>query len=247
MLYEKTKDIPVLQVSCSDAERYLPPARSAVDAMKNTLEQNGQVNPIGVYPITRNSYRLISGATRFRAASELGWQKIRASIWTGTAVDFEIHELAENADRSGLTSQQRREMRAKIKELQRQQLAEVASGKPGRGNKGGLREAARQARLPRTTAQDRQRENKMAGNENMRPFSAEPLAAEAPPPSTAFARKKYSVDMSLGEFRQVSAWCEQQHISVAEGFRRIIREWLDSKHRPPVNGAAHIEHQEHFS
>ena len=126
MICENTKDINVLHVACSDKERHLPPTSAAIAIMKLSLEKNGQINPIGVYPITRNTYRLISGATRFRAATELGWQKIRASIWSGTDIDFQLHELTENVDRRELSGKLRKEMKAKIKALQKLRLANVS-------------------------------------------------------------------------------------------------------------------------
>jgi ParB-like chromosome segregation protein Spo0J len=243
MLCEKTKDIRVLSVSCSDDQRYLPPTSAAIEAMKESLKAHGQINPIGVYPITSNTYRLISGATRFRAASEMGWRTIRASIWSGSAVDYQIHELTENIDRRELDAKQRREMRAKIKELQRQQFANVAPSKGGRGRKGGLREAARQEGIPRTTAQDRQREAKLAENDDKRPVSA--AAPAAPPtPSSAFANKKYTIDIPLGDFRRLTVWCQRQNISIAEGMRRIIRERLDDEEPlKTANGANHRSQQ----
>jgi ParB/RepB/Spo0J family partition protein len=234
MIYEKTKDIKTLQVSCSDKERHLPPERAAVEAMKKSLRENGQINPIGVYPITHNTYRLISGATRFRAASEMGWETIRASIWSGSAIEFELHELIENVDRRSLTNNQRREMREKIKALQHQMLADVIASKGGRGKKGGVADAARQAGVSDTTARRRQAEAKPHHNTKSGEVSddAPPTKSIAPP---KYGTKKHSIDWPMSLYRRLSAWCEQQNVVFSEGVRRICRERMDSEEQKSDN------------
>jgi ParB-like nuclease family protein len=241
MQCEGTKDIKVLQISCSDADRELPPLRAAIEAMKKSLQTTGQISPIGVHPVTRNTYRVIVGATRFRAASELGWTTIRASIWNGSANDFLIHQLAENVERRDLSAEQRRNMRAKIRELQRQQVANVKAAKGGRGRKGGLREAARDAGIPRATA--RRRAGKLGHNIESGPVSAPaaepqiaPLELTVPAPaaeprtvpsaSSAYATRKVTFDLKEAEYRPLIKKCEGERISISEGIRRAIREWI---------------------
>jgi ParB-like nuclease domain len=221
MQYERTKDIKVLQISCSDSERYLPPEPIAVETMKKLLRDLGQIHPISVYPITRNSYRLISGATRFRAAVALQWKTIRASIWTGSAIDFEIHELAENVGRHELSAAKRKEMRAKIKELQARQLANIAPSKGGRGKKGGLADAARQADMPRSTAQRRQ---------------AKPAHNPKSGQVSRFATYKFAFEMPMPDYERLVEWCRAQNISRSDGLRRVLREWLND-HVPRANQA----------
>lgn len=234
MRCEKTKDIAVVQISCSDDARYLPPTAAAVEAMKKSLQACGQINAIGVHPVTHNTYRVISGATRFRAASSSGWKTIRASIWVGSAADYEIHELTENADRRDVTAEQRREMRARVTELQRQRLADVEPSKGGRGKKGGLREAARQAGMPKSTAHDRQREAKLSENDDKRTVSAPdaptPAVAPvpAPTPASAYARTKVTFELTLGDYRRLCALCDRTNISQSEMLRRFVRAGLDS-------------------
>jgi ParB/Sulfiredoxin domain len=222
--YEQTKDIKVLQVSCSDDKRYLPPTRTAIEAMKRSLSQHGQISPIGVHPVTRKTYRVIAGATRFRAASELNWKTIRASIWSGSAIDFELHELAENIERRELTTQQRKEMRAKMRDLQRKQFASVQPSQGGRGKKGGLRETARQTGVPLATAQRRQQEKLTHNTENGS------VSDDAPPtnPTNDYSHKKHSIDWPMSLYRRITAWCEQENVNFSEGVRRIIRDRLDS-------------------
>jgi len=236
MQCEQTRGIRVMQVSCDDTDRVLPPTRTAIEAMKESLRQSGQISEISVHPVTRNSYRVIAGATRLRAAAELGWKTIRASIWSGSAIDFQIHELTENVERRELTGKQRRDMRGKIKELQRQRLANVAPGKGGRGKKGGLREQAREMGVPRTTAQ-RRRETKVAQNIENGPVSAPPAettkAAQPVASPSEFEKKKFTIEMTNGLFLRLVAWSEAENISVSEAIRRIIRERLDAERASP--------------
>src|SRR5262245_33896844 len=128
-----TREIKVLHVACGDGDRYLKPRPDAIEAMKKSLQEHGQINPISVYQIVRGKFRLIAGATRFRAASALHSNTILTIIWSGSNLDYIIHELTENADRRELTGLQRREIKTKIRELQRERLAAVVPAEGGRG------------------------------------------------------------------------------------------------------------------
>lgn len=224
MQCERTKDISVLEVSYNDSDRHLPPTRAAIDAMKKSLEAHGQIHPISVYPITTNSYRLIAGATRFRAASELHWETIRASIWMGKADEFEMHELVENVDRREVPGEQRRKMRARIKELQKKMIAEKqeaqkakgVANKGGRGKKGGTADAARQAGVPDTTARRRLAEAKPHHN---------PKSGEV---SRDYGTKKQAIEWPMSLHGRIVAWCERQNITFSEGVRCLCRERLDA-------------------
>ena len=70
----------------------------------------------------------------------------------------------------------------------------------------------------------------------MKLIQEEPILRDsgvAPPPSTADAKKKFSIDMPLGEFQRFQEWCDQQNITVAEGARRLVHGWLDEEGAPP--------------
>lgn len=226
MTCEQTKQIKVLQISCRDSDRHLPPQRSAIEAMKKSLEAVGQVTPISVYPITRNTYRVITGATRFRAAAELRWKTISASIWSGSVIDFQLHELVENVDRRELTGKQRREMRMKIKQLQAEKLANVAPAKGGRGNKGGVREEARQMGISKGTSYRRQRDNKLphipeSGAVSDSPSAALSTPASAPVPPTMH---KTATNLPDDDFRWFQDWCNKHDMNIAEGLRHLVRQ-----------------------
>jgi hypothetical protein len=174
----KNKLINLASVAIGD--RYLAPTESGIAAMTKSLETRGQINPITVRLVTGSSYRLVAGATRFEAAKRLGWKHIRADI---VAVDdereYKIIEIEENLERRDLTPEQRREMRAKVEEYQRELMKDVAPAKGGRGQKGGLREAARQAGINETTA--RRRVGKLRQNIESDAVSTKPKSAKGKP------------------------------------------------------------------
>lgn len=231
MQHEKTKEVKVVQISCSDSDRHLPPSRKAIDTIKKSLEENGQINPISVYPVTHNSYRVIAGATRFRAASELGWQMIRVSVWSGSTIDFQLHELIENLDRRELSGAQRKEMRYKIKHLQKDRLANVQPCKGGRGNKGGASEAAREMGVSRRTVGRRQEDK---GGHNEEDAQVSGTAQSTLPPSAAFATQKFSVSIPAGELYRLDEWCDGHNLSRSEAVRRFIRDRLNTDQPKPV-------------
>jgi hypothetical protein len=232
MQCERTIDIKVHSVSCSDEDRHLPPTKEAIEAMKESLTAHGQILPIGVYPVARNSYRLIVGATRFRAASELGWENIRASIWIGTTLEFQLYELVENVNRRELTGKQRREMRAKIKDLQRQRLANVEPSKGGRGHRGGVSEAARQAGVSETTARRRRTETQTETKPRQNTTSGEVSAVAK---SRQQREQKITSSLPIEEFSRFKALCDQLKLNIADEVRYCIRAELD--HRIPRQAA----------
>jgi hypothetical protein len=98
----------------------------------------------------------VHGATRLAAAQLEGWTDIDAQVLDGSEVDFEKAELAENLHRSGLTRLQRDRQIARYIELcEGEGILRGARAKKGRGGpEGGLRAAAREMKLPESTARD---------------------------------------------------------------------------------------------
>jgi hypothetical protein len=235
MTCEQTKQIKVLQISCRDSDRHLPPQRKAIEEMKKSLAAVGQVTPISVYPITRNTYRVITGATRFRAAAELRWKTISASIWSGSVTDFQLHELVENVERRELTGPQRREMRMKIKQLQAEKLASVEPSKGGRGNKGGVSEAAREEGISRRTAYNRKGET-CARTESIAHVSDPPATAPAPAPTTPTMHKT-ATNLPDDDFRWFQDWCSKHDMNISEGLRHLVQQERTTdqrKEKPPL-------------
>lgn len=164
-------DIPVMAVSVG--KRVSEPTKKRIKAMADAIALDGQLNPILVRIAAsvagKKAYYVVCGATRLLAMRELGKETIRAIVVGGAMIDFEIAELAENLDRNDLRASERRMMKAKLEELRAKQLSQVAAEVGGRGKRGGLREAARQMGVPRSTAQDLMK--KVAEKDKTRPVS----------------------------------------------------------------------------
>lgn len=201
MQYEQTKDIRIMQISCNDDGRFLPVTRAAIDVMKRSLEEHGQMNPISVYPVSRGTYRVIAGATRFRAASELKWDTIRATIWTGSALDFQILELADNLD---CHPGKRRAIKSRMIKLQHERAAALKAA----------RKAEREAEKKRKLLPP--------------PPPLPPSVFQPPSPSAKTKEVKRQLWMSPEEDRRLDAWCKSLGIHRSEGIRRLVRQGLDA-------------------
>lgn len=214
-----TRDIRVLNVACNDDERHLKPTQAAIEGMMKSLQEYGQIHPISVYQIVRGQYRLIAGATRFRAASALKWEFISATIWSGSAVEYKIHELAENVDRRELTGAQRRDMKARLKELQRERLAAVAPAEGGRGKKGGVSEEARQMGVSRTTARRRQDETKPGRSDHSGQVSAVRRDEDC----------SATMHINRHNREKLDAWARKHNMNRSTAMWTIIRERLEAE------------------
>jgi ClpX C4-type zinc finger/ParB-like nuclease domain len=148
---ESTNKVPLWSFIVRD--RYLPPTEASIKSMMLSLEKLGQIAPIVARKVASDKYQLVVGATRFAAARELGWTHIQASIVTAdNELEYQLAEIDENWERRELSKEERAKMREDRIELQRKIMAEVQPAKGGRGKRGGIREAARQAGVSRTTA-----------------------------------------------------------------------------------------------
>jgi ParB family chromosome partitioning protein len=175
-----TRDVAIGNIQI--AERILPPSQSRIDAMAQSLAKTGQLQPI----LINNAWRIVAGVTRLLAAKQLGWSAIRATIISADSeIEYQLIEIAENLDRHDLSDGERAQLKAKDKELREQQLQDLreeldkqppVKAKGGRGKKGGLREAARKAGVPESTARD-----KLRGKSNPRSFDDPPTTE---PPAT---------------------------------------------------------------
>jgi ParB/RepB/Spo0J family partition protein len=146
----RTRDICIANIAVG--ERMHKPTEKQIDEMAASLGSVGQLSPIMVHPVTHQSWRIVAGNTRLLAAFQLKWTHLRADIIVGSATDYKIIELTENAERRSLTAAQRAAAKAELKKLLRERLASVIAAKGGRGNKGGIADEARQLGLPETTA-----------------------------------------------------------------------------------------------
>lgn len=178
-----TRMIKVHALSARD--RFLVPTEQQIKDMMRSLEENGQLSPVLVTPVTHNTYRIVFGATRYMAASRLHWDKLNCTIVHGSARDCRILELTENADRKNLTALQRKALRAERRRLIADHVKETAPSKGGRGKKGGTRQAARDLGVSKSTAHRATHESKPSQNASSGTVSEPPAAptSNAPPPA----------------------------------------------------------------
>jgi len=143
-------------------DRQNPPSEEQVRALAELIKQDGeQRQPILLRPVTPRTYKVVCGATRLRALRLLNWPKVKAQIVSSACWwDYEIAELSDDISHKSLTREQQAESQRKLKELRQKAAAAAGSvekakgghAKGGRGNKGGVRESARQAGIPESTA-----------------------------------------------------------------------------------------------
>ncbi len=179
-------------------ERFIEPTPERVKKMMETLARDGQHHPIIVYRINLtkvSKYKVISGATRLEAATQLGWAYIQAKIVQGIELDFKIAEIVENEYRADLSKEEHTRMRARLKELRADQenlLADALSkledqpkARGGRGKKGGLADAARKAGVPETTARRR-------GTKNLAKNASGEVSNDKPPATNSESEQALS-------------------------------------------------------
>jgi hypothetical protein len=228
-------------------DRYMPPNETAIKRMMADLKINGQIAPILVRLVTGSDRRsainrLVVGACRFEAAKRLGWKTLRAEFITADhELDYAITELAENLIRRDLTRQQKREMKAKMIAYQKQIMTDIEPAKGGRGNKGGVSEAARNAGVPRTTARRRRKpghntQNGQVSAELEMPFAA--VGGDVPDPGPeiqssnhrngAYSRlelKMVPVRMTVAELERLEKyWQLHKYRNRSECVRELVRE-----------------------
>jgi hypothetical protein len=234
--FERTRMINCLKISVGP--RHLEPTPENIKKMAESLSlPQGQLTPIVVTAVTKNSYELVAGATRLRAAIDiLHWKEIRAEIINGHPLDYKMFELTENLDRHDLTREQRRKMRERRTELECELLQNVEPAKGGRGRKGGLRDAARQAGMSHTTAQ-RRKEDKLAQNNENGPVSDQPEPAAAASKSTASARiapRQLSFKMTLADYELLKASALARRKSMAELVRELVRDFIQQQNSTQI-------------
>lgn len=78
--------------------------QDALDELADSMRDNGQLQAIGVRRIGQDSYEVVFGARRTRAAIMLGWTEIRAEILDGIdETNTASQKLIENVQRQDLT------------------------------------------------------------------------------------------------------------------------------------------------
>lgn len=182
-------------------DRIIPPTKARIDAMARSLSGPlGQLVPILIAKHLYSSWRVVTGATRLAAATQLGWKQIEATIiGADNSFEYQLIEIAENLHRHDLSEGERSVLEQKQADLSAERLAYFKAlmkkaaddpappppprphretGNPPGRPKGGVRDAARKAGVPKSTAD---RHVKKASGAIL-PRS-EPMGQNPPPPT----------------------------------------------------------------
>jgi ParB family transcriptional regulator, chromosome partitioning protein len=123
-----------------------------------SMQRIGMLNPIGIRIVDGNP-RLVYGRHRLAAAQSIGWVNIECHVLEGDDRRARMAEIAENLHRVELSELERSEqitewikLAAEEAEDKPAQVAQVSPATGGRGQKGGLSEAAREIGLTREAA-----------------------------------------------------------------------------------------------
>lgn len=148
----ETRRIAIEDIYVGDRLRRASPERVA--ALAQSIKDIGLMTPISVRdvagPIKIDGEDvwevpvLVAGLHRLEAAKSMGWSEINCLIVPESDIDAQLWEISENLHRAELTVVERSEMTTKYAELLVTKSRQVAAISPvGRGNKGGVRQAAR--------------------------------------------------------------------------------------------------------
>jgi ParB-like chromosome segregation protein Spo0J len=130
--------------------RLRPLNEQTVAALAESMQRLGQLSPISVYRLDDDTLRLVTGLHRLEAAKRLGWKEIEAVFSTGSEIERELQEIAENLHRSELTTLERDAQIARWAELIAVKVGQVdpPSGGAQPAEKG-IRKVARELNLER--------------------------------------------------------------------------------------------------
>lgn len=151
--------VGVDEVRVPAGRRELNPA--AVKGLAESMKSIGLQCPITIRIVnteTENYVELVTGGHRLAAAKSLGWKHIDCATMPAdaTVTDARLWEISENLHRADLTPAERTLQLGEWVRLKERQAAEklphgvAVSG--GRGNEGGVRDAARELGVNRETA-----------------------------------------------------------------------------------------------
>lgn len=149
--------IPLAETMVSAEAR--PLNRPAMEALAESMNRLGLLNPITVYPAHYSArgrsdnpgYRIIAGRHRYEAAKLLGWEAIDALVVEGSdQATRRMYEITENLHRADLSALDRAKLVEEWVELTGEKVGQLAQVSGGRGNKEGVSEASRQLGIERT-------------------------------------------------------------------------------------------------
>ena len=99
--------------------------RARLDELKQSMQENGLVQPIAVKRRDDGMFELVAGERRLRAARELGWTEIDAhEVTPEDELEMRVMELVENVQREAMTYSERVELISRIHKLQLERFGE---------------------------------------------------------------------------------------------------------------------------
>jgi len=116
---KKIIDIPLKKIVLSGNIRTVKPNDPDIEALAQSMQDEGQEIEVRVYPGPGGSYILKAGHRRLLAAISLGWKTISAVVDNPPANEVEllIQQAIENEHRKALTYIERARVFARLKEL----------------------------------------------------------------------------------------------------------------------------------
>jgi ParB-like chromosome segregation protein Spo0J len=103
----KTEPMFVDAVTIPGGRRATTP--NAVKRLAESMDKIGLLTPITVHSPNESALYIVAGRHRLEAARLLGWEFIDAFVVSGSDIDLELREIAENLHRAELTALERDE------------------------------------------------------------------------------------------------------------------------------------------
>jgi ParB family chromosome partitioning protein len=103
---EGLKNITYIKIDCIRPNPYQPRKqfnKAALEELCESIKQYGVIQPINVRRITNNSYELVAGERRLRAATMAGLKEIPSIVISVDDNDSAVMALIENLQREDLT------------------------------------------------------------------------------------------------------------------------------------------------
>lgn len=135
----KQQEVLISQINIGDRQRT---DYGDLSEMESSLKDVGQLQQIGVREDESGALWLVWGGRRLRAATNLGWDRIRANVFRGAQDEASIAlmEFHENAKRKDLTFQEQIKAKKRLLELG---VKFYGKAMPGVGDAGwGIKETA---------------------------------------------------------------------------------------------------------
>src|SRR5271170_5364113 len=140
-----SKSHQVIQIAMSGiavADRLRAIRPDTVDALAQSMAEQGQLQPIVVRPRKDGGYWLVAGLHRLEAAKKLKWQEINCTVFDHMEADeAELAEIDENLIRTNLTPAEeamhltrRKELYEKVHGKAKTKGARAANKKMGKKN-----------------------------------------------------------------------------------------------------------------